>query len=237
MSVPQLPDSIIASLNTASATVTAATIAATIALIAAALSLIGVLVSATIAKRNGMITARTAQQVKHADFRQNWINKLREQMALFQAKAFEDPVKAGSNPDVGEAMLMILMLIDRKDPHYTELKQLMYQVTNFTKAPRDPGNPYTEEPDPRHLPDNPIYTTHARFVEVCQDILKSEWEVTKKGLYSLESYFEEQQQIETVAKVGWLRLGRAPKPRRVKADEVSIINAVSPPTPTPVQPS
>lgn len=219
-------------LNAPTATVVAAIIAATIALAAAIISLLGVIISAGIAKRNGIITARTAQQVKHADFRQNWINKLRDEMATFQAKAFVNVSEAGKSAEVGEAMLKILMLIDRKDPHYEELKQLLYDVMNYAKD-RDLRIANPQGGDLPTLPENPLTVAHAKFVQVCQDILKDEWEVTKKGLYSLESYFDEAQQIETLGKMGRMRIGRAPKPKPVSttADDVPPTSAPTPPPP------
>lgn len=216
-------------LNAPTATVVAAIIAATIALAASIISLLGVIISAGIAKRNGIITARTAQQVKHADFRQNWINKLRDEMATFQAKAFVNVAGAGKSDEVGEAMLKILMLIDRKDPHYEELKGLLYDVMNYGKD-RDLRIANPHGGDLPTLPENPLTVAHAKFVQVCQDILKDEWEVTKRGLYSLESYFDEAQQIETLGKMGRMRIGRAPKP---KSKPVSTTDADVPPTSWP----
>lgn len=226
-------------LNAPTATVVAAIIAATIALAASVISLAGVLISAGIAKRNGMITARTAQQVKHADFRQNWINKLRDEMATFQAKAFVNVNEASRSVEVGEAMLKILMLIDRKDPHYGELKQLLYGVMNYAKE-RDLRVQNPQGGDLPTLPDNPLTADHAKFVQVCQDILKNEWEVTKKGLYSLESYFDEAQEIETLGKAGRFRFGRAPKPKPKAAapDQASVSTTAAddPPTSAPTPP-
>lgn len=70
-----------AAAKTAEATKTAVETAATNAWWAAILALMGAVFAAFVAWRNGWLAARTTQQMKHADFRQKWIDSLREDMA------------------------------------------------------------------------------------------------------------------------------------------------------------
>ncbi|RYG65367.1 hypothetical protein EON80_17480 [bacterium] len=151
------------------------------------------------------------QQIKYAEFRQNWINNLREHIAIFQAQAFLNPREAHKKGSVAESMLMIMLLIDRKNVHYDELKFLLYQVMTYTMVPTDPRNPFSDNPFPSYLPDNPLFDAQSRFIEISQDILKLEWEETKKGLRSLPSDENGGRRIKTVWSIGSLRLGKVPK--------------------------
>ena len=62
------------------ATVRGAQITSAAALAAACIALVAAIITALVALRNGYLTVRTTVQVKHADFRQAWINSLRDEM-------------------------------------------------------------------------------------------------------------------------------------------------------------
>lgn len=216
--------------TTAAATLHAAQIAAAFAVIAAVISLLGAIVNALVARRNAIVQARTAQQVKHAEFRQEWINVLREQMSKFQALAYSDPSQASSDPKVAEAMLRVVMQMNPRDPNYPRLTDLMYDVMrhgrerdrqetpgsnpagNHDKGNGSPSDRPTDAPDrgtPVALPDDPLLDANADFVTVCQEILKTEWDVTKAELRTF-GYPTCLRNTRTFLRLGRLRLGWAP---------------------------
>jgi hypothetical protein len=86
VSVAQNATEITAAQTTANATLRAAETAEHYAWIGACLALGGAVLAAIVAKRNGYLQARTTQQLKHAEFRQVWINWLRDEMANYQAR-------------------------------------------------------------------------------------------------------------------------------------------------------
>lgn len=73
------------------------------------------------------------------------------------------------------------------------------------------------------LPDDPLANERADFVMVCQDILKSEWDVTKKGIYSLKPEYpkDEQVAVRTVAQVKRFRIGWGP----TKEEQTAVTQA------------
>lgn len=123
-----------ASKNTASATTQAAHIAAGFAVAAAVITLVAGLINAWVARRNAQFQVIVTQKLKHAEFRQEWINVLREQMAKFQALAYSDPTEKKIDQDLAEAMLRVLMQLNREDPNYPKLTKLMYAVMNHRRA-------------------------------------------------------------------------------------------------------
>lgn len=233
MSVQSTPDPVLAALktatatleashNTAGATVTAAMIAATIALLAALLTLLGAMVSAWVARRNTTMQVALQQKLKHAEFRQDWINVLREQMSRFQALAYSKPAEAATSSDVADAMLRVVMQLNPKDRNYEKLTGLMYDVMNHGRAlaGKVSENVTSQSTIVAHvqLPSNPLVDANADFVTVCQDILKTEWDVTKKGLYSLRPEYpkEEEAAVRTLGRLHRLRIGWGPA-RETKA--------------------
>ncbi|WP_375380177.1 hypothetical protein [uncultured Sphingomonas sp.] len=205
-----------ASKNTASATTQAAYIAAGVAVAAAVITLVAGLINAWVARRNARFQVIVTQKLKHAEFRQNWINVLREQMAKFQALAYSDPTEKKIDQDLAEAMLRVLMQLNREDPNYPALTKLMYAVMNYRRAQagRSEENQGGQGPIVSHalMPDDPLANECAEFIMICQDILKSEWDVTKKGIYSLRPDYPEEQDaaVRTITRVRRLRIGWGP---------------------------
>ena len=159
--------------TTAGATLRAAETAAHYALIAAIVSLVGALIAAIVARRNGFVQARTTQQLKHAEFRQAWINQLREEMALFQLRAAQNDETHSKKAEITQSMAAISMRMDREDQDYDRLVGLMKSIilrSGF--IPTDTDGIHSDARD------------NADFIMICQDILKREWEVTKDEMHA-----------------------------------------------------
>ena len=75
--------------------------------------------------QNGFVQTRATQQLKHAEFRQAWINALREEMARFLLLAVQTSTGAKKKSEAIHSMAMILMRMNRTDKHYDELVENM----------------------------------------------------------------------------------------------------------------
>jgi hypothetical protein len=100
---------------------------------------------------------------KIAEFRQEWINNLREAMSNFQSYGVTPNSDQGEMREFYKYGTQIELLMNRSDPNYSRLQSAMYHfLTTETVAEKFSGN----------MP----------YVVVCQDILKTEWDVLKKQL-------------------------------------------------------
>jgi hypothetical protein len=142
------------------------------ALIVGAISALGVIVSAVLTGYSGDRAAKLALKgverqvaltyaVKVAEFRQQWINDLRDSMASFQSAG----IMPGSvdRPEFYRLGTKIELLMNRNDERYEELLKRMYDFL-----------------DAQSREDK--WLCNAPYVRVCQDILKTEWEVLKRDL-------------------------------------------------------
>lgn len=98
---------------------------------------------------------------KIAEFRQAWINDLRESMATLQSIGVTPNLPQQQQTEFYKAGTKIELLMNREDQRYKTLQRCMY---DFLAAKT------VEEK----------YLCNAPFVSICQDILKAEWEVLKK---------------------------------------------------------
>lgn len=159
--------------TTARATLEAAQTTAYIALVAAIISFVGVIVTGIISLRTGFVQARTTQQLKHAEFRQKWIDELRLEMAKFTLLVADPGALTTRRPEVLQSMAMIMMRMDREDEDHDRLFAMM----NTAIA--------TSGSDESDLADAEAFgTANAQFLTTCQAILKREWEVLKKDMHS-----------------------------------------------------
>lgn len=157
-----------AAAKTAEATKTAAETAATNAWWAAILALVGAVFAAFVAWRNGWLAARTTQQMKHADFRQKWIDSLREDMARLTRTATQmegDPKKHG---ELRENISAIILRMNKHDPEY---HKLIDEMGIIAKAAEDSS--LVKNADKL-----------SEFLLVSQRVLKREWEVTKVEMHA-----------------------------------------------------
>lgn len=105
--------------------------------------------------------------LKISEFRQNWINELRDCISDFQSHGVlpsNDPTKDREFYRLGTK---IELLMNPNDPDYDQLQGLMYE---FLVAAN--GDTISK------------YGNNAEFVEVSQRILKREWERLKADLKS-----------------------------------------------------
>lgn len=138
-----------------------------VALIAGLFALIGHLIGrsntklqAEISEKNAKLQTRLAANLKLAEMRQAWINSLRDDMAAFQS--------IGVTPDASQTKMQefyrlgtrIELFMNPDDENYPDLQQALYA---FLQAQT------TKEK----------YAANPGYVEVCQKILKSEWDVLK----------------------------------------------------------
>lgn len=105
--------------------------------------------------------------LKIADFRQSWINNLRDEMAEFQSYGVQpgtDPTKERMFYKLGTK---IELLMNPSDPDYPALQAQMYKFLSV--ADGDTVNKYSQ---------------NAEFIELCQRILKREWDRLKSDIHN-----------------------------------------------------
>lgn len=103
------------------------------------------------------------RSAKIAEFRQAWINDLRESMATLQSIGVAPNLQHQQETEFYRAGTKIELLMNREDRRYQPLQRCMYA---FLAAKT------TEDK----------FLCNAPFVEICQDVLKTEWEVLKREL-------------------------------------------------------
>jgi len=133
----------------------------TFAIVVGIISALGVIAAAYISLRGTHLQLQWSAQVKIAEFRQQWINDLRDAMSSYQSIAIGP--EALENPDLYRFGTKIELLMNRNDRKYEDLSRAMYA---FLKAGDRPGRFECNKP----------------FVTISQDILKDEWEVLKQEL-------------------------------------------------------
>lgn len=142
-----------------------------------AISALGMIWSAVLTSRASDRAARSAHEAmehqtklnakaKIAEFRQAWINNLRNEMARVMAFGYEEDHL--TTKDAIEAVAKVFLLMNRRDPRYDRLSSSMNQYVKAMKA-KDTGHSTSE------------------LMTLCQDILKDEWEVLKRELLELKS--------------------------------------------------
>lgn len=103
--------------------------------------------------------------LKISEFRQKWINDLRNTMAEFQSYAImpnEDPTEKREFYKLGTK---IELLMNRDDEDYKSLHDVLEEFFEKASATRDEK-----------------FEVDEKYVEICQRILKREWKRLKDGL-------------------------------------------------------
>ena len=113
-----------------------------------------------ISQSNAKLQTHLAANVKLADFRQAWINGLRDDMAAFQALGVTPGVAQRSEQEFYRLGTRIELRMNPQDPDYDELHECLYAFLHADD-------------------DHRKYAANPRYVEVCQRILKREWDVLK----------------------------------------------------------
>lgn len=141
-------------------------------LIAAVIAALVSALSAVLAYQNGrrqidaqreLMLAQSAHKV--AEFRQNWINELRECLSTFQSIGTTPEIDPRSNPDFYKMGTKIELLMNPLDEDYASLKDVMYKYLDSSDATL--GEKYANNPE---------------FVDVSQRILKREWDRLKNDV-------------------------------------------------------
>jgi hypothetical protein len=146
--------------------VLAALIAASAALGSAIFAFIAALINSRVARKNAILSAQIAQRTKRADFRQAWIDKLRESLVKTHI-GFASP--DGLAKDDAEHALRTLLLVNRNDPDYNRLRDCIFKMTNK-----------------KSLSAEEIDKIGREMIEVSQDLLKREWNVVKSEINKFE---------------------------------------------------
>lgn len=131
------------------------------------------LLSAIVAAASSWYATRKALKTEHlkmrfngvmkiADFRQAWINTLRDEMAEFQSYGILPGSDSTNKRDFYRLGTKIELLMNPGDPDYPELRKHMYNFLTVSDGDT-----------------NDKYSQNAAFVELCQKILKREWDRLK----------------------------------------------------------
>jgi hypothetical protein len=137
----------------------------------AILPLVGVFVGAWLTSRATLRSSKNAlvgiklqmalqAEMKLSEFRQSWINNLRDCMAEFQSIGMTPGVEAEKERHFYELGTKIELLMNRRDEGYSALQTVMYRLL-LAKTKEEK------------------YSCNRQFVEISQSILKREWEVLK----------------------------------------------------------
>jgi hypothetical protein len=162
-----------ANLAPAQATIRSAQMTSAAALAGAFLALVAAIIAGMIALRNGYLGARTAAQIKHAEFRQTWINSLRDEMSTFQSLAVGTGLgDTDKEQRLAASATKILLLMNPKDPDYRELLNSLHAVMGGWKVSR-----------------RDFLVQHAETNALFQRILKREWTVTKGEMHAIAHFF------------------------------------------------
>lgn len=104
-------------------------------------------------------------KMKVNEFRQDWINDLRDVMSEFQSYGVLPNTNPSQEKEFYRLGTKIELLMNPKDPDYNELQQHLYAFLHASDG---------ETIDK--------YGINAEYVDICQGILKREWERLKRDL-------------------------------------------------------
>jgi len=117
----------------------------------------------SINERNAKRTDDTTRSLKLSEHRLAWIQKLRDEMAVFQSWGMTPGINQIDMREFYEHGTRIELLMNPRDPDYTTLQSLMYKLLG------------ADDTDKK-------YAVNDEFVSLCQGILKREWELAKREI-------------------------------------------------------
>ena len=129
-------------------------------LITASLVFLAATITIVVQWRNFNRQLRSAHSLKIAEMRQAWINNLRDAMIAFQSYGVTPGLDHHEKREWYEAGTRIELLMNPADPDFDELQRRMYAFFGSM----DESDKFSANPE---------------FIEICQRILKREWEVLK----------------------------------------------------------
>ena len=103
--------------------------------------------------------------MKIAEFRQAWINNLRDEMAEFQSYGVHPGTNPAQEREFYKLGTKIELLMNPGDPDYPVLQKQMYEFLSVSD-----GDVIDK------------YSRNAEFIETCQKILKREWDRLKSDI-------------------------------------------------------
>ena len=137
-----------------------------IPLFVATIALAGAIVTVLFQWVNANKQIKSAHNVKIAEMRQKWISDLREAMCEFQSYGVTPNLDHKRKREFYRHGTKVELMMNPKDVNYKKLQDIMY---NFLDA-----NSVEEK-----------FRANPAYVEICQKILKAEWETLKKEVKSL----------------------------------------------------
>ena len=152
----ELADSILGSLSTE---MQVAVVAAGAALGSALFAFMAALINARVQAKNAKLQAQTASSIKLAEFRQKWIDRLREQFVSLQLKIASNPTDL--DDELAEDLFRILMMMNKDDPKMEEIKGLVSRSLKKGEAGHE---------------------AQVELLTLLQTVIKEEWEVVKTDL-------------------------------------------------------
>ncbi|MBP6361905.1 MAG: hypothetical protein KA233_00050 [Novosphingobium sp.] len=138
-----------------------------IPLIAAIIAFAGVAATITVQARYFQKQLKSSHTLKIAEMRQAWINDLRTAMAVFQSYGVTPDSNHNEVREFYETGTRIELLMNPADPDFDELQSAMYEFVGIEDT--------TEK-----------FMANPKYIEICQRILKREWEVLKAELSNTE---------------------------------------------------
>ncbi|CAO1653411.1 hypothetical protein [Parasphingorhabdus sp. NYA22] len=145
----------------------AASISAENASLAASISRENASLAAEISKQNEKLRANLQSNVKLAEFRQNWINDLRTDMAKINSIGVTPSADHSKNLDFYDLMARIQLRMNPEDENYEDLNDCLYDLLNKSVEEK--------------------YGASPKFIHVSQKILKREWDTLKAEIESVSS--------------------------------------------------
>jgi hypothetical protein len=118
------------------------------------------------ARRNSQLQTQLAANLKLAEFRQAWINSLRDDMAQFQSYGITPGLDQAREREFYRLGTRIELFMNPADEDFPSLQDALYGFLHAETL----GEKYGANPE---------------FIQICQRILKREWDVLKEEVRSV----------------------------------------------------
>jgi hypothetical protein len=153
-----------------------ARVALAVGLVAAITALFGHFVAwsnarlqAALARENARLQTKLSANVKLAEMRQAWINSLRDDMSAFQSLGVTPGLDQQKEREFYRLGTRIELFMNPDDEDFEELSDCLYEFLTAKTVDEK-------------------YSANPQFVEVCQRILKREWDKLKLEVESVAKF-------------------------------------------------
>lgn len=116
-----------------------------------------------VAQKNAERLIRVQAKAKLAEMRQTWVNELRDSMATFHSYAMTPELDHANQREFYEHGTRVELFMNPGDPDFPALQNCMYEALS--------ARSHSEK-----------WSGNAAYVEVCQRIIKREWNVLRDEL-------------------------------------------------------